>query len=1025
MPSLTVQLLGQFRVTVAGRHIPDAAWRSRKARHLVALLALAPGHILRREEAMETLWPDHEPRAAAANLRHTLHIARRLLADASPPDLPDPIASQGGQIALWPHGPLASDVADFEAATREARQIRTPESYEQALALYRGDLLPEDRYEDWATGPRERLHAAQVDLLATLARLYEARGAFDDAVAALARVVEQEPGREEAHCGLMRLYALTGQRGRALRQWARLRTALQQEVAAEPSTESVRLYHDILADRFPRGEDRPSTSTPPPKHNLPTSLTSFIGRGDQQEGIARRLASPGTRLVTLIGAGGSGKTRLALAVARDALESYRDGVWLIDLAPLADPLLLPGAVARVLGIRESPDQPLTAVLAEALAPRETLLVIDNCEQLRDACAALAYELLRACPRLRILATSRGTLGVPGEIIWRVPGLDLPPQSAAVAALSGSEAVQLFVDRARWRHPDFVLTTENAAVIAAICRRLDGLPLAIELAAARLDVLSPTQVAARLDDLLDLLASGAKAASSRQLTLRATLDWSFALLPSAGRELLHRLAAFAGSWSLEAAEAVGAADGASHPGILASLAYLVDQSLVQVIAGDGEVRYRLLETIRQYAREKLARSGEEAQIRERHAAFYLSMAELAAPHLTGPEQSLWLARLEGEHDNLRAALQWSIHGSPDSGRATGARLASALLRFWYAHGHLGEGRRWLGALLDQGGDLSPQARAGLLMRAAQLAWAQGDYDRASTYAAESLSLNRALGDRLEIASALNVLGMVAAELEDHARAATLFEESLALHRDLGKMREVGVALGNLGLLVLQAGDHARAAAYFEENLALRREVGDSEGIAHALGDLAKVAFQRGDHERAARYSLEGLTAYRDLDLKRGMVDELETLALVASAQRQPVRALRLWGGAEALRATIGAPYNPPEQRQYERFLEDVRPQLDGGALSRALEAGRALTLPEVLDAALAASPSAAIAVGVLSPREREIAMLVAQGRSNAQIAATLGLAVGTVNLHVSHILRKLGCTSRVEIAARFNADTVAN
>ncbi|MFN8516764.1 MAG: tetratricopeptide repeat protein [Chloroflexia bacterium] len=854
---LQINLLGGFRVVVGSCEIPSAAWRLRKAAHLLKLLALAPGQSLHREQLLDALWPDLEPAAAARNLRYALHVARGVL-EAAPASLPRALHVEGDRIVLRPAGPLLVDVAAFLSAAAAARRAPTPAAYEAALARYPDDLLPEDRYEDWAAGPRENLRETHLALLGALAGLHEASGALLPAIAVLERLTEREPLDDEAQVRLMRLLALTGQRGRALRQYARLRDALHRDLDAAPGPEALQLYAAILARRFSDPAADSPNSAPlaaPVQHNLPAALTSFVGRSREIAEVSALLAQSAAsvptsdfrlptfhRLVTLAGAGGCGKTRLALEVARGAAAgmAYPDGVWLVDFAVVADPALLPGALARALGVREEPGRPLPDTLADRLRARATLLVFDNCEHVIDACAALAQALLEGCLRLRILATSREALHVPGELLWRVPPLTLPPTPAAAGApdsvpLLASEAATLFFERARLVRPDFAIDADSAEAVVAICQRLEGLPLALELAAARLAHLSVAQLAARLDNTLQLLTVGGRASAPRQQTLRAALDWSHDLLSAGERALLRRLAAFAGGWTLSAAEAVGASDEVPTVAVLELLASLVDKSLVVADDEGGEARYRFLEPIRQYAAERLADSGELTIARERHAAHYLAFAEEAEPHLRGPAQVAWLGRLERDHDNLRAALRWAI------GRgevALEARLCAALFRFWYVRSHLVEGDAWLTAALARPGidEVPALVRAKMLQGAGTLAWSLGQQARSRQLMEAALATFRQVGDQPGIAATLHNLGVLAEREGDYERAQDLYGESLPLRTALGDSEGAASTLMQLGNVARQQGDRRRAAECYEECLALQRRAGVTHGAAMALGSL---------------------------------------------------------------------------------------------------------------------------------------------------------------------------------------------
>ncbi|MGH2389011.1 MAG: ATP-binding protein, partial [Chloroflexota bacterium] len=573
----------------------------------------------------------------------------------------------------------------------------------------------------------------------------------------LAAALTQEALAERARLGVRSIQALEGGGSRPQRDTVR------RLVAALVLDEGDRTRFAAAGTPAPRGIPAGSVVAPPPRHalnprhNLPRALSSLVGREAERREVPALLGE--ARLVTLTGSGGVGKTRLALAVAGELVDHYPDGVWLVELAAQAEPVLVPGAVAAALDVREEPGRLLTATLQDSLRDRRLLLVLDNCEHLVAACADLAAALLRACPGLRILATSREGLQVSGECLWRVPSLTVPdPGHPLPPELTGSyEAVRLFVARARERRSDFTLNSQNARAVAEICARLDGIPLAIELAAARVGSLAVEGVAARLDDRFRLLTGGPRTALPRQRTLRAALVWSYDLLSEQEQVLLDSLSVFVGGWTLQAAEAVcgvGGAEGERLGGsadlpdvgtweVLDLLDRLVNKSLVQAEErAGGEVRYALLETVRQYGQERLSAAGDAEATRRRHLAYFLALAEEAAPRLTDPEQGVWLGRLEADHDNLRAALGWAR----DSGVAEPAlRLAAALWRFWATRGYLSEGRGWLEAVLADSEQRWPTARAMALNGSGILAHHQGEYGRAETLHEESLALRRALED----------------------------------------------------------------------------------------------------------------------------------------------------------------------------------------------------------------------------------------------------------------------------------------
>jgi predicted ATPase/class 3 adenylate cyclase len=725
-------------------------------------------------------------------------------------------------------------------------------------------------------------------------------------------------------------------------------------------------------------------------HNLPLQVTSFVGRERELADVRRLLGA--TRLLTLTGPGGTGKTRLALQAAADVLEQYPDGVWLTELGALADPELVPQAAGAAAGVREEPGRPLLATLTDALRPKRLLLVLDNCEHLLDACARLADALLRACPQVRILATSREPLGMAGEAPYRVPSLALPEPGSrpSVEALTHYEAVRLFVERATVVQPTFALTGRNAPAVAQVCARLDGIPLALELAAARVRVLPVAQLLGRLEDRFRLLTGGSRTALERHQTLQAAVDWSYELLSDPERRVFARLSVFAGGWTLEAAEAVGAGEGLEPTAVLDLLTRLVDKSLVVAEESpDGTARYRLLETLRQYARQKLAARGAAGDaLRRRHAAHYLALAEQASPYLTGPQQLVWLARLEVEYANLQAALRWAL----DSGEADlGLRLAAALTWFWYLRRHLTEGRAWLAAVLAVPGAAAPGApRARALQRAALLTQVGGDAAGARPLLDESLALARALEDDALTAQALHTLAYNAMWRGDYAAARRQFAAALALHRRvgddwsgaqalrmlgrlahwqgapadrarleealttarrLGDRREVAGALVGLGEAAEAAGDAAAARAALEEGLALHRELGNANGLAAGQVKLGRLALGQGDPAGARARFVAGLRAAQESGFLQLLVEALEGLAAVAAAKGRAARALRLASAAAALRAPGELRPAPAERAELEQWLTPSRTVLGAEGAALAWAEGQGMTLEQAIADAL--------------------------------------------------------------------------
>jgi predicted ATPase/class 3 adenylate cyclase/Tfp pilus assembly protein PilF len=745
------------------------------------------------------------------------------------------------------------------------------------------------------------------------------------------------------------------------------------------------VMHPRLRQEFPAL--RSLEATP---NNLPQQVTSFIGREEELAELQRLMAK--TRLLTLTGSGGSGKTRLGLQLAADSLERFPDGAWLVELAPLSSPALVAQTVATVLRLKEEPDKPIEETLTRELKDKRLLLLLDNCEHLLEVCARLADSLQRQCPHLTILASSREALGISGEQAFRVPSLSLPDpgQMHTPASVVPFTSVQLFIDRALLARPDFQVTDQNASMLASICYRLDGIPLAIELAAARVRHLSVKEINSKLDQRFRLLTGGSRTALPRQQTLRSLIDWSYDLLNEPEKRLLQRLSVFAGGWALEASEQVCAGDGVEAREVLDLLTSLADKSLVLVEQDDQRTHYRLLETVRQYARERLLESGSGEAVRGRHRDYYLALAEEAAPKLHGPDQAEWLRQLEGEHENLRACLEWSL---AEQESETGLRFCRALFQFWWTRGYLSEGRKCFARVLETSGAGEPKLeRARALKAAGVLAYQQRDYLAARRLNEECLSIGRQLGDRKGIADALNNLGLVVCDQGDFAAARALYEESLATKRELGDRPGIANSLNNLGNVAFDQADFVRARALYEESLSIARELGDQEAVARLLGNLGNVATHQGSfasartlHEQAlaikrelghrqriasslislgtlalnegdldsarARYK-EGLAIVRGLGDRMGIAESLEGLAAVVAALGSSLRAARIWGAAARLRDEFGSPLPPRDRPFYERRVAAARAAMgNDNAFDDSWNEGRALTLEPAIELAL--------------------------------------------------------------------------
>jgi len=856
--------------------------------------------------------------------------------------------------------------------------------------------------------------------------------------------------------------------------------------------------------------ERPTPTRRP--HNLPHPLTSFVGRTREIAEVKRLLA--GSRLLTLTGSGGVGKTRLAHEVAVGLLDAHPDGVWLVELAALREAALVPRAVATVLGLRDQSACSLMPMLCDTLQDQRVLLILDNCEHLVEACAALVNTLLRACPDIRILTTSRQPLGTAGETTFRVPSLSLaarrddpsaPPAEHAGTAASianpdapvqgtdrpaaTSDAVCLFVERAQAAVPDFTLTDSNLAVVEQVCRRLDGIPLAIELAAARIAVLSPEQIAGRLGDRFGLLTGGCRTALPRHQTLRALVDWSYDLLDEREQTLFRRLAVFGGGWTLEAAESVCGLDGLAPHDVLDVLSGLVAKSLVATRRDTDAVRYWFLESLREYATDRLRDAGEEARFRERQCAWVLTLAEQATPELCGPRQEAWLNRLDGERENLRAAQRWAV--SREDAETT-ARLGAALWQFWWARADAADAREWISTIVPLARNAQPtRALAQALHGAGMLAGAQADYPTCRSLLREALAAARQVDDAYTLANVLDSLARQLSFEGHYAESNQHLNESLAILRQLGDRQALARALSRFGFLKYLEGDHQTARATLEEGLAVAHEAGDPAMVAEILDKLGQMFHSDGDLEGAVRSFQQAEPIWRELGQgimlamtlnnlgntqtlrgelatariqlaealglsqrvgnRRRMAFTLSSVATLAVLDGDPARGLRLDAVSSAAVAEMGIQRVPPRVPLRAHVLERARQALGGSASAVALATGQAMTVaqaveetlawlaeprpsapadtqsahdappaPRLMRPVLAATPTRASATtligpGALSPRQLEVAALVARGLSNRQIANELVITEGTAANHVKGILANLGFDSRVQVA----------
>ncbi|MEO8285589.1 MAG: tetratricopeptide repeat protein [Chloroflexota bacterium] len=815
-------------------------------------------------------------------------------------------------------------------------------------------------------------------------------------------------------------------------------------------------------------QQRGATSGSEGLSNLPAQPTPIIGREAEIDSLVARLRQPDLRLVTLVGPGGVGKTRLAVQVAVDLLQQFNDGVWFVGLAPIVDPSLVIPTIAQTLDLHAPPGQPILTVLKEHLRSKHTLLLLDNFEQIMPAGSALA-ELLAACPNLKLLVTSRSALHLRGEQEFPVPPLTLPnlknKRLPDPEALQQYSAVALFAQRASSVKPDFTINSANAEAVVEICARLDGLPLAIELVAARVKLLQPQAILPRLQHGLHLLTDGAHDLPVRQQTLRSAIEWSYDLLTEEEQMLFRRLAVFVGGCTLEAAEVVCglvangsvAVDGRSATGdalrldVLNGIGSLINKSLLrQAESGDGgeeeeqgEQRFTMLETIREYAWEQLEAVGIADVMRGRHAAYFVAMAEETEPLLTGAAQKESLDKLEREHDNFRAALKWCR--TSENGSEHGLRLAGALGRFWSSRDYLGEGREWLDEVLAKpGASAHTTLRTRALYVAAIIADNQGDYNAVRAFCRESLTIKRELLEKSNMASSYILLAKAASNEGHYDEAQSLLQEGLAVAREASDSYGLAHCLNGLGELERLQDDYVTAREHYTECLALFRQMENANGIGFSLHNLAHVYVHEGKPAQAAALLDEGLALYKKLGNRLGIAMCVSAMSGVAIGYGQPLRAAKLLGAAQALLEFIGALLDPADLMEYKRNEEAARKQLREGAFLASWMEGRAMTPEQVASirdmsehnrepaASLTETDRAAAARQPaqkhlpqasndgLSARELDVLRLIGQGLSDANVAAQLCLSPHTVRAHLRSIYSKIGVTSR-SAATRYAAE----
>lgn len=962
---LNIHLLGHLRLYTDGQSVRWTALP--KTQLLFAYLLLHRQEAVARDSLAFLLWNDVPESEARANLRRHLHDLNKALPPA-PADTPWLL--RAGPTLQWnPAAPFWLDVAEFEA------RCESPNQLAEAVTLYTGDLLP-NLYDDWLIAERERLQMRYLNALMQLIDRERARGDLRQAQMVAQLLLNHDPLREDAVREMMALRYELGDRSGAVQVYQRFHERLTEELGVAPMPETAALFETIsqnkpLAVSQPppvktgQVEERASITSPP--HNLPAQLTPFIGRHEEVTAVSQLIGlenSP-TRLLTITGPGGTGKTRLSLQAANNLLQEqpacFPDGFHFVELASLTDPVQVVTAVAEVLAVREENGRSLLDSLKTNLQSKRLLLILDNFEHVLAAAADMA-DLLTAVPGLRLLVTSQAVLHLYGEYEYPLAPLPLPQagQSLSAAELLNFAAIALFVTRVQAVQPGFALTEANSQAVVAICQQLEGMPLALELAAARSKLFTPAAMLAQLNNRLRFLTGQARNLAARQQTLRATLDWSYNLLEPAEQVVFNQLAVFVGSFSVAAAETILAQ--ANGDAALDLLAALVDKNMLRHLSpaeNETEPRFRMLQTLREYGLEKLAASGAEASTHQRYAAYYLEQAERAETGLRSSEQRQWLAWLRQEDHDLMNALNWLFQHAADPAHGAGvARLAAALERFWSVQGRYLETRLWLERAMAFADHLSPADQIRLFNKAGNVCQWLGDYETAVTHHQRALTLARQAKDQTWLAHTLHFLGNAAGRQGDYETARITLEESLTYHRALPDIipAQIMILLNNLAIVYRRLGDYDRAAALLQETLAMREQVGDMIGQSSALANLGGLSILQGDLARAQALFRQSLQIRLEINDRLGLINSLHQMAELALAQEQFIRSVTLFAAGVRQRELLQVPMTADSQADYERNTERLRTVLDNDAFTRAWETGSAMTLDEAVTCALADPPT---------------------------------------------------------------------
>lgn len=922
-PRIEAKVLGRLRLLVSGREIEPGEWPSRPARLLTVRLLLAAGRAVSRARLVDDLWPHLDADAGRNSLSKALNGARAVLEPGRARRESGQFLTADREWITWnPDVVISTDAGRFENAVRAAAALPVQQrrsGLNDALSLYQGDLLDEEPGAEWAEGRRFALRAMWRQAVLDLVALDHAEGATTVSFPLVEKLVAADPADEEAHRAIMRAYLIAGQPERALLSYRICADALMRELGVAPGSKTKVFLTEILSEQSGAAQTV-VPGRPPDRRRVraPVPATPLIGRDNELGELEDLLAQRGVRLVTLTGPGGVGKTRLVLELARRLGPDFAQGACFVDLAAVRQPDLVLPAIAQTLGIHESRRRPLSETVCDALIDEEMLLIFDNFEHVVES-AAIVAELLATSEGIMALATSREPLLLRAEHTYSVPPLAIPnpERLPRLPALGSVESVALFLARARQVSPGFELTEENAGSVAGICAWLDGLPLAIELAASQVRDQSPESVLAGLTNRLSGLARGYRDLPDRHRTMRDAIAWSYELLDDAGQACFRRLSVFTGSISLVAAEHVwdtvsprtqkpGQPAGTANPPLTELVASLAEKSLIHLRI-DGIDRCALLETIREYGLERLAVSGEALATRQAHASWFAALAGAAAAELYGPDQIDWLDRLDADRANLNAALAWSIEQT-DS--ATATRLATALWRFWLAKSAFAEGVAWIERVLVLESDIATADRAELSYAAGSLLNRMGNYETARQRHAAALRLWKAMSDRRGEARALVALAALKRREGDFDQAREILAKAMSLASHEGYDAGVASALNHLGLTATMQGRLDEAEEYFSESLTLHQDLGDRYGESIVLNNLGEIASEHQDLETAANYYEASLRIAREMDSRDGTAAELANLAGVRLQMGDIERARALAAEAvETLRAIAGVDYLP--------------------------------------------------------------------------------------------------------------------